>query len=584
MRSKLLYLLPLSITLVYFLATSHLPLFYDGPEYLHLVTENSFLASLGLGHQPLHPLFIALLWIFVNVGSLFRISPGYLANLFALVCGVASITLISRLTRVYLGEKYQAVALTIYSLFSVTFLTSTNLMVESLVLPLYLASIIFLSEYLLTNKRKLMNYYLLLVFLIPWVHLEAVIWLLAALSLPVLFGLKRKVGVNRLVRPFALTITLSLLLYLFFTRAVSSGLTEPFKIISSQYSSFVTLEGLARAVRNTFLSLGGGYGYLTFFIFLIFVLKRKKNLSFNLSVLLIIGCIFISGAHWFGDYMARRMLFLVPFFSFSLVKLFGRRSWVYVAYLLPIFVANFLLYASIPPLFLVGQQQSKLPMDSVLVQTHYLRPFTLCPENCLWVGESDMGIIDEYLKSGKKVFLDSQAIFAPYLTYVGSNLHITSLGKYGTSESEGLFAKYNFNLVSINDPASRIFIYEIKDNTDGSDQKLLDNLSLVTGEKAVITGTGKPGKPVLVYSKAFKDTLHRQRLDYGDLALWITMLVLGKREPLSWTYADVSGNFSYPVFKNQLKDIFLVGEINSFNILENDTEFTAQNDIQKNYP
>ena len=559
-------------------------LFYDAPEYLQIVTQNSFLNSLGVGHQPLHPLFIALLWVFVKAGSFLGISLEYLANLFSLACGVISIVLFSKLNRLYLNKQYQSVALVIYALFSVTFLVSSNLLVESLVLPLYLGSIFFLSEYLLQQKKKDLYIYLLTLLVVPWVHLEAVVWSVAALTFPIIFGLRGKIKITKLILPFVGMTTLSLLAYWLFTRVVASGLSVPFAIISTQYASFVTLLGFARAIRNTFLSLGGGFGYLTPFIFLVFVLKSKRSLLFNLSVLLIIFCTFISGAHWFGDFMVRRVLFLAPLFSFAVVRLFRKRSWVYVIYLLPIFISNFLLYTKTPSLLMVGKQQSRLPSDSALVQTHYLRPFTVCPESCIWVGENDMGTINEYLKSGKRVFFDSQAIFAPYLTYVGNNLHITSLGRFGASESQVFFTRYNFNLVSVEDPESRIFVYEVKDISTTPKQRLLEGLSLVTKERAIITGTAKPGEPILIYSRALKDTLQRQRLDYGDAALWIVALVAGKREPISWTYADVNGNFSYPVLKNQLKDIFLKGQIDSFNILDNDTEFTAQNDIQKNYP
>jgi len=584
MRSKLFYLLPILIVFVYFLATPRILLFYDAPEYLQIVTQNSFLTSLGVGHQPLHPLFIAPLWVFVNAGSFLGISSEYLANIFALACGVISIFLFSKLTRLYLNKKYQGVALVIYVLFSVIFLVSSNLLVESLVLPLYLGSIFFLSKYLLQQKKKDLYIYLLTILIIPWIHLEAVVWLVAALTFPVLFGLKGKKKMTKLILPFGEMITLSLLMYWLFTKAVASGLSVPFAIISAQYASFVTLLGFVRAIRNTCLSLGGGFGYLTPLIFLVFVLRSKRELLFNLSILLIICCTFISGAHWFGDFMVRRVLFLAPFFSFAIVRLFGKRSWVYVIYLLPIFISNFLLYTKNPPLLMVGEQQSRLPSDSALVQTHYLRPFTIYPESCIWVGENNLGTIDEHLKSGKRVFFDSQAIFAPYLTYVGNNLHITSLGRFGVSESQVLFARYNFNLVSVEDPVSRIFTYEIKDTSANPNQRLLENLSLVTKERAIITGTAKPGEPILIYSGAWKNTLQRQRLDYGDIALWIVAFVTGKREPISWTYADVNGNFSYPVLKNQLKDIFLEGEIDSFDVLDNDTEFTAQNDTQNNYP
>lgn len=157
---------------------------------------------------------------------------------------------------------------------------------------------------------------------------------------------------------------------------------------------------------------------------------------------------------------------------------------------------------------------SQLPKNQVLVQTRYLRPFTEYSGSVLWIGDSDLGEIDGYLKSGKRVFLASQAVTAPYLLLVGNNYHITSVGKVGDSESRFLFGKY------VVEPY-------------GSNLEL----KLFSGSKV----SSQAAEPVASYDQSFWGRLVRRRIDYGDIGTWIWALLTNHRDPAGWTYKDVRG-------------------------------------------
>jgi hypothetical protein len=170
------------------------------------------------------------------------------------------------------------------------------------------------------------------------------------------------------------------------------------------------------------------------------------------------------------------------------------------------------------PLIKMQQDIDKLPINQVLVQTHYLAPFTNYNGTTLWIGGDDLGTIDGYLSQGKRVFLTSEAVTAPYQLLVGNNYHITSLGKVGDSESRFLFEKY--------------VIEQYGDNLE---------LKLNKGETS-----NEAGQPVVFYSQSFWGRLARERIDYGDIGTWIWAIVTNHRDPTGWTYRDVSGKVVNP--------------------------------------
>jgi hypothetical protein len=197
-------------------------------------------------------------------------------------------------------------------------------------------------------------------------------------------------------------------------------------------------------------------------------------------------------------------------------KYLKNKSWLLILYLLPIIIADGLLYFTYNPnmpLSLMQKRISELPPGQVLIESRYYQPFVHYNGTILWVGVSDLSQIDNYLKEGKRVFMEKNAITTPYMLIVGNNYHITSLGKAGDSESRFLFAKYEFDLYG-------------------------DNLELKTFKGKAAEDAGQP---VIFYSNNFWQKLARPRIDYGDIGTWIWFLMINHRDPTGWTYIDVRG-------------------------------------------
>ena len=121
--------------------------------------------------------------------------------------------------------------------------------------------------------------------------------------------------------------------------------------------------------------------------------------------------------------------------------------------------------------------------------------------------------IDENLNSGKRVFMEKNAVTAPYRLFVGNNYHITSLGKVGDSGSKFIFKKYSVEPYGNN--------LEVK---------------LYKGKIS-----GQAGESLINYDSGFWARLARNRIDYGDIGSWVWALITNHHDPAGWTYIDARG-------------------------------------------
>jgi hypothetical protein len=220
--------------------------------------------------------------------------------------------------------------------------------------------------------------------------------------------------------------------------------------------------------------------------------------------------------------MQRRIVFagvLIALYLYKYLK--NKTAWV-VLYLIPIVAAiGVLYYKDNPNMALAVMQKhiNELPPGQVLLQSHYYKPFTRYDGTILWIGNDDLGQIDKYLGSGKRVFITKESVTAPYLLFVGNNYHITSVGKVGDSESRFLFNKYIVDAYGDN--------LEIK---------------LFKGKQI----SGQAGEPVVTYNQSFWGRLVRRRIDYGDVGSWAWAIITNHRDPTGWIYKDVTGSIKSP--------------------------------------
>ncbi len=454
-------------------------LFYDIPEYLRIVTSHNIWQSMTMGHFPVHPVFMGILWIFI------KFIP---VNTIAMFFGIASIYVFSRISKK---------ASLIYALLPAIWIINTNLMIESVLLFFYI-----LSAYFLLKQKKF--WFTLSVFLMVGVHLEGVFWIPTIFLIPLM--VKEKVKYKDFIKLAVWAVLVSLVSYLVIYKITGQGLGGSTEQLRTYFSS-----GIFRMARNAWLSVSTAFGSLTALVLTFLVVKKVKSKKEKIIWLVFTLFVLIIAVNWQGDFMVRRIAFAGVMLSLGLVKYLRKWWWVFVVYLIPIVVANVFLYAKGSPFTPV-----EIPKKQVLVQTHYLKPFTEYDGTILWIGESDLGEVDSYLQSGKRVFLTRQAVTAPYKLLVGNNYHITSLGKIGNSESRFLFEKY-----------------EIKPYENDFELKLFEG-----------TVSENAGHPIISHDQSFWGRLSRRRVDYGDLGTWIWAIVTNHRDPAGWIYKDARG-FSF---------------------------------------
>lgn len=575
MKDKRYFLSVFLILSVLFLTTPKILLFYDAPEYVNIISKSSFLKSLSLGHPPIHPSFIGTLWIVsLLLRQFFGISLEFSANLSAFIFGLCSILLFLKISKAFLKKNQSYLATTLFSLFPAVWIINTNLMVESLSLTLFLLSVLLFLKFLEKQTGFRAFFYMVSIILLLSSHVQMLIWLPALFALPLLFqDKKRKAERRGLTTLFFLTsigFFLSILIFVvIFLLAGKPLLFEVKQLFFGRVFELFDLSNvfyfILRSSRNIFLEVFRGFGSLTGFLISCILFSKRNERFFLFGTLLFGISLCISGSVWTGDFMIRRIVFAGVFFALILARYLSFRvTFLLMIYLMPITFANVLLYLSEEdmPLVQMRKAESNLPAGNVLIQTHYVRPFTHNYNgNLLWVGEDDLKTSENFLEDEKKiVFMDSQALFVPYLLYVGNNLHITSLSKFGVSETKTLFDKYVFDLAKVGDPGKRIFIFSARKEGGDFGQRIDFNRRLVNNKTSLIVGSAQPGSSVFIYSKNFFQRIHRERIDYGDLFTWAWVILTKKHDPMIWTYADKDGVFIFPINASEKEKVYVTGE------------------------
>lgn len=537
-----------------FLTVPKYSLLFDAPEYVEIAVENNFLESIGLGHIPIHPTFNALNWIVVRMFTSFGITPAYAGNLSSLVFGISSIIIFYFLSGYYLKGIQRYLSVFLFALFPMFWILSTNANVEILTLLFFMITLL-----IRVSTRKTVRYdllFILSVSLMLTTHIISLTWLPFIIFMPALFGQAEDNSSQETLRSVKITlvaVAISLYAYyLVFSLSGKNGVDEILRMFIKTNDVYdFNLVGLGRVLRNTVLSLMRGLGNVTAILFLAVVILRllkTKSRSSYLVLLIFAFSIVLSSGAWTGDFMLKRAIFVLPLAALLLVRQFKSYTLVLMFYLAPIIIANGLLNinADSHPVVEMQKMHETLSSGDVLIQSIYMQPFTHHGGEVLSLEATNSEIIDEYLSKGKEVYMDSQALFSPYLLYTGNNLHVTSLGKFGVSDSKVFYDDFVFDIETVGDAKKRVFLLSVKREGEDYAVRWRQNRASVDGGDTLIMGLSEPGQAVLIYSDKFKDRIRRERLDYGDVITWAWVLVTDRREPVGWTYADKDGVFVYP--------------------------------------
>lgn len=563
------------LILAFFITTPKVVLFYDAPEYVDIVSKNGLIESAVKVHNPVRPVFMMIFWLVYRfLHNLLQIGSEYSGNLASFIFGLISLWLFYKLSIQILVKKQAYLATIVFSILPGVWIINTNLLNESITLTFFILSVLHLIKLAISNSKTLKLLFIISVALMLGTHVQSILWIPAIFSVPFLLNIKPSRDRQQIVSSAILILT-ALLLYFVFV-SLFLGNTDPNKLsqnigyleflanwLPSGWNDYISY---LRYLRNIVLVMLRGYSNLAIILLCYLVLKKIRNLRFLFGVILLGVSIISTSWFWSGDFMIRRSIFAGVVFSLLLAKYYKRATYVLVAYLLLILIFNTQLYISSEseqmPFSLIKASQSRLPGSQVLVQTQYARPFTYDYDGeKIWVGYGGIDQIDNYLDEGKKIYFDSQALFSPYLLYVGNNLHITSLGKSGTSETKYLFEKYNFDLVDVSDVNKRIFIYELSKIGGSFEDRKQRNQKVLSNGQDLLIGKSQSGNAILLYSNKLSDKIHRERIDYGDILTWVWVLLTDRHEPIAWTYADKDGVYVYPINKKD-KNSFYIKTVN----------------------
>ena len=550
-----------------FVSTPNVLLFYDAPEYIKIVSENSFFQSIQMGHAPIHPGFMAQLWIVTHIfNNILGISYEYAGNLLAFFNGALSLLILFKIGKmVFEDVKDVLLGIIAFFLFPGVWLIFSNLHVESFLL---LETILFFWVYLIYLKKPSLKNTIVLflsTLLVIITHIQGFVWIAALLLYPFVidhtYKITRKAFV-KVVLVLLLSLVVSIILYIFLTNG-NLNINQPALLILPQYNGFFNIISIGRGLRNITFSVIRAFGTLTPILVIIALLKKRTFKYLPLVLLAVF--VFVSGFHWTGDFMARRILFLAPLFSILILKNFSKLKWLFIIYLFPITFLNSLLYIkeSEFPLVKMGKMQSDLPKNVAVIETHFVRPFTKFPGKVFWLEEST--IDKTILNENEFLILDSQVVFAPFYQYVGNNLHITSQFKRKTYESQELFKNNLVDFYTVKDAERRIFAYQIvKEGVIGNEKQ--DKDIYKDGNVLLLKGKSKPSELIVLYSKDPTKIINRSRIDYGDIVSWVVTFILKSKDPIGFTFADRSGNFYYPIRKNDLGNTYLVGNVEEIKV------------------
>lgn len=448
---------------VLFLSIS--PAFFDSLEYLRLFALPSLGEALKQAHFPIHPLWIAVGWLFNRIPVSTTLFKTEFLNG---ILGTISCFLIYKVARQF-TDKNKALLVSLICAFTpYLWLSQVNVLYEPLLGVFLLGSFYFL----LKNK------------LFPAAVFSAGAFLVSSTALIYLvffagFLIGRgKLGPPRLRRGFSRGeagvlgggMLMGVLGYLGILglRGIPAG--EFFLVLAAGNSILgkLKLEGVmffVRGARNSFLVF---FEYLTVpvGIVLICLIKRTKKYFFSW-----IACFLLLNTIWHAGMFGRTGLFLILAPVFLLVKI---KSELILKVIL-VFLIIFSGFKVLPyhfektPYVLEKEYFSRLTEKSAVIISNYEDPYlkeVLTDFRVLNSPKTDIGEIKAWIEKNqaekKVVLITSQAVTTPYWQYDGMDFQILSK-KRKFSKTDGQRLLENFETVVIKQwPGLDLEIFQLK--------------------------------------------------------------------------------------------------------------------------
>jgi hypothetical protein len=448
--------------------------FLDSAEYVQLA-NSPWPVALGEGHRPIHPGYVALL----------KLIP-LPAGLISALAGIGTVIVF------YLLAKEKIAAL-IFALLPGVWIVQENVMIESVSLWWLV-----LATYLAAKKRWWWTGVSLTLMLLT--HNQMLVWI------PLMFGFTR-VRIKTIIAAIGAA------------AIVYAALGQD--LVGLVYTKTGEIVPLWSGIRNAIVLWLRLHSNLVGLVGLV-ALWKIRNWRWLLLPYL------FWAQFYSADFLIRRLIPVTLITSAAIARKVKNKVllWAVIttAAISSIPVASSYSWLNKNQIInKMHQLQAQIPTNALYIDSHFLRTINNFAGETYHLGESSnqltpLQAIEVALGQGKRVFIDSQAIVDPYQFYVGNQLHVLSLGKFGHSPAQEIFKQFFIKDILVVDAPKRIFAYELSDQPTDRGQEV-------------------PGSTILVYSN---NRLLKQRLDYYDPLTWLWAWVTNRREA-TWVYADKNG-------------------------------------------
>lgn len=541
-------LILLFLSRVFFL--SPLPIYFDSPEYVRLIENPSLLQGLTLGHEPIHPGYILPSWLLFHM--LKGISALYAAEVTSAVFSTLGIFVFYKIVQVLFDKKIAIRSLIIASLLPVFYLAGINVLTDTTYIFFFLLSFFAFLKFLKEKNKKWLLIGIISLGYSVFTHTQVLIWT------PVFFGLlvasrNPKETLKEIITLLFAGTAVGILFLLFLLTLTGDSIIQGLTLLFRHGADFILSGNLlhmtGQALRNFFITMLRDNSTLVIIAAVIgfIILWRSRKTKYgkrNLAVCILwLLPALLTSQYWHIGLFGR--VSVMASFPIAILASQIKSKTIFKLLVLSLLFTSIPLIVSNRNASIQGKLAklyNSIPPKSLLISSNLIRPQATFTGEKYFINEPNQDIqfieekIDNALKNNRGVYVDSQALYNPYYSYDGNNLHILSLGSIGKSEIVPIFKKYKIRIVRVIDVNNRIFLYQV--NPQGK------NLNIK--KTRTISGKAKPGKEIFLYSNNLSKRINPNRIDYMDIGMWMWVLLSGRNEPVLWTVTDKTGTYQIP--------------------------------------
>lgn len=593
--------------------------FFDSMQYVHRSNYDTLFTALSTGHAPHHPGYVFLTYLTNNFLHIFKIFDAPLAAAIpSAVLGSLTIVVFYLFAKKIFSSKIALLASILVAITPYFWISNIAVIVDPTMIFFYILS---LYLYLLFLEKRNLIFVILSGFALGyavWAHTQIAFWLLGFVAL-FFYKTSPKDYFKVIFQSMLLLPGIFFFIYLYLYVLVNAD---------GYATYFLALKYLINGNSGDHMPLSlkpGIYNYLVImtifgaFLSVCGVVKMLFDRKYRELIMLLIWLIpglILSALYLYANLYGRSSMICI--FPAVLLVAYLLLSWqaknllakIFQTILIFLVIIQLLIislpivykYATEPGAFEeMAQLEKKLNPNGLLIVSNLAKTTTDYKGNSSVIWEFPQDQISSDVKktvsNNQSVYLSQDAIMFPYFRYDGVNweTYSTDLGSEDEHKTlaSSLFSKYNLILATDSKLNNKNAIFQLKAEEISETERLLtainnlgDNQSFVFGRLIdQKTGNSVSQDLINIYSNNPRFTISPERINYRDGIYFLKKLIYYQknkknifREPLIFTYTDLSGYFSAVLPKHQNKELSL--SASSFNLSSEDVFPKVDMDIK----